>query len=64
MYKIKKRKFQKARDSFAVRYRRCNRCMKSLDIYSNEEIVCVLCGETFCANCITPHQKYCYSDYN
>ena len=63
-YRIKKRKFQKARESFAVRYRHCNRCKKSLNIQYNEEIVCALCGETFCFECINPHQKYCYSGYN
>lgn len=63
-YKKKKRKFQKTRDSFALRYRHCNRCEKNLDIYKNEEIVCALCGETFCAICINLHQKYCYSRYN
>lgn len=63
MCKIKKRKFQRVKDSFACRYKQCNRCEKNLNIYNNEEIVCVLCGETFCAGCISNHQKYCYNVY-
>lgn len=59
--KLKKRKLQRDRYSFAKRYRRCNRCEKNLNIYNDEEIVCGLCGETFCNRCINSHQKYCYS---
>ena len=62
-YKIKNRKFQRVRDSFAWRYRHCNRCETNLNIYTNEEIVCALCGETFCAHCVDDHQKYCYNVY-
>jgi hypothetical protein len=61
LYKLKKRKFQKFRESFAWRYRHCNRCEKHLNIHDNEEIVCGLCGETFCNYCINHHQKYCYN---
>jgi len=52
MLKLKKRKFQNFRSSFAKRYRQCNRCEKELNIHNNEEIVCLLCGETFCNYCI------------
>jgi hypothetical protein len=61
MLKLKKKKYQNNRSSFANRYRHCNRCKKELNIYNNEEFVCVLCGETFCNCCINKHQKYCYS---
>ncbi len=61
MLKLKKKKYENYRSSFAKRYRQCNRCEKELNIYNNEEIVCVLCGETFCNCCINNHQKYCYS---
>ena len=61
MLKSKKKKFQNNIASFANRYRHCNRCNKYLYIANDEEIVCGLCGETFCNNCITNHQKYCYS---
>ncbi|MFX0000465.1 MAG: hypothetical protein ACFE9Q_08215 [Candidatus Hodarchaeota archaeon] len=63
MYKIKKRKFQRDKDYFAWRYRHCNYCEKNLNIYNNEEIVCGLCGETFCNSCINHHQQYCYNLY-
>ena len=59
--KFKKRKFRIDRASFAERYRHCNRCEKNLNIINNEEIVCGLCGETFCNYCINNHQKYFYS---
>ena len=58
--KINKKKFEQKRKSFAQRYRHCNRCEKSLDIIIDEEIVCALCGETFCKSCIIKHQNYCY----
>ncbi|MHA2051504.1 MAG: hypothetical protein ACW986_17965 [Promethearchaeota archaeon] len=58
--KFKKRKHYKDQKTFAVRYRHCNRCEKQLKIYRDEEIVCVLCGETFCESCIRKHQQYCY----
>lgn len=63
MYKLKKRKFKRVKDSFAKRYRHCNRCEKNLNIYNDEEIVCGLCGETFCNCCISGHQKYCYNTF-
>jgi hypothetical protein len=59
--KIKKRKINKEQISFADRYRHCNRCEKYLHIEQNEEIVCALCGETFCINCINKHQQFCIS---
>ncbi|MFW9826272.1 MAG: hypothetical protein ACFFEY_01485 [Candidatus Thorarchaeota archaeon] len=62
--KLKKKKFEDLRLSFAKRYRICNRCETSLDIENDEEIVCLLCGETFCSNCISNHQKYCYDILN
>ena len=46
-------------ESFACRYRHCNQCEVKLNIDNDEEIVCVLCGETFCKNCILIHQEYC-----
>lgn len=46
-------------ESFACRYRHCNQCEVKLNIDNDEEIVCVLCGETFCKNCIIIHQEYC-----
>lgn len=58
--KLKEKKFQKLRYTFAFRYRHCNRCDKYLNISANEEIVCASCGETFCESCITNHQRYCY----
>ncbi|MFX1378529.1 MAG: hypothetical protein ACFFA4_05510 [Promethearchaeota archaeon] len=61
MLKLRKRKQLNYRSSFAKRYRHCNRCEKELNIINNEEIACVLCGETFCNSCINNHQKYCYS---
>ncbi|MFW9971065.1 MAG: hypothetical protein ACFFDF_12800 [Candidatus Odinarchaeota archaeon] len=64
MLKLKKRKFQNDRSSFAKRYQHCNRCEKELNIQNNDEIVCVLCGETFCNWCINKHQKYCYNILN
>lgn len=60
IHKLKKRKFQKFRDTFASKYQHCNHCKKFLNIFNNEEIICALCGETFCNCCITNHQKYCY----
>ncbi len=47
-------------ESFACRYRHCNECKRELDIFKDEEIVCALCGETFCSQCINIHQKFCY----
>ncbi len=47
-------------ESFACRYRHCNKCEGELDISKDEEIVCALCGETFCSHCIYLHQKSCY----
>ncbi|MFX1600658.1 MAG: hypothetical protein ACFFB6_08690 [Promethearchaeota archaeon] len=61
MLKLKKKKFEYNKSSFAKRYQRCNRCEKYLNIANDEEIVCGLCGETFCDFCIKSHQKYCYS---
>lgn len=58
--KIKKRRFYKEKFSFAERYRNCNRCEKRLCIEHDEEIVCALCGETFCGKCINKHQQYCF----
>jgi len=46
-------------ESFASRYRHCNHCEGDLNILEDEEIVCVLCGETFCDHCINIHQIYC-----
>ncbi|MFX0072816.1 MAG: hypothetical protein ACFFAO_17175 [Candidatus Hermodarchaeota archaeon] len=60
MLKLKKKRIESYRISFARRYRECNRCEKDLNILRNEEIVCALCGETFCNSCINKHQKYCY----
>ena len=62
--RFKKRKFRTVRASFAERYQHCNHCEKTLNIYNNEEVVCVLCGETFCNCCINTHQKYCYSAFD
>ncbi|MFX1388770.1 MAG: hypothetical protein ACFE9Z_01750 [Promethearchaeota archaeon] len=64
MLKFKKRKLEDLRSSFSLRYRHCNRCQKTLNIDNDEEIVCVLCGETFCSKCINSHQKYCYSTFD
>ena len=47
-------------ESFACRYRHCNKCEGELDISKDKEIVCDLCGETFCSRCIYLHQKSCY----
>ncbi len=58
--KLKDKKFQEYKNSFSERYRHCNRCEITLNIHNDEEIVCVLCGETFCNSCINKHQKYCY----
>ena len=46
-------------ESFACRYRHCNQCEVELDISRDKEVVCVLCGETFCTACIFIHQEYC-----
>ncbi|MBA7675880.1 hypothetical protein ES703_84119 [subsurface metagenome] len=46
-------------ESFACRYRHCSKCDVELDISNDDEIVCVLCGETFCSRCIYLHQKSC-----
>ena len=59
--KYKKRRITKEKIFFAERYRQCNRCEKYLQIDNDEEIVCVLCGETFCNECINKHQKFCIS---
>lgn len=63
LYKLKKRKFQRAKDLFAKRYQHCNRCKKHLNICYDEEIVCGLCAETFCNYCINNHQKYCFNKF-
>jgi hypothetical protein len=59
--RIKKKRIFKDQISFAERYRHCNRCEKYLFIDQDEEIVCALCGETFCINCISKHQELCNS---
>lgn len=58
--KIKKRRFNKEKISFAERYRNCNRCERDICIEYDKEIVCASCGETFCENCINRHQQFCY----
>lgn len=58
--KLKKKKFEKRRKLFAQGYRHCNHCEKHLNIKIDEEIICAICGETFCKSCITNHQKCCY----
>jgi len=55
--RIKKRRINKEQISFAERYRHCNRCEQYLHIDRDEEIVCALCGETFCLDCIHKHQQ-------
>ncbi|MFX1280600.1 MAG: hypothetical protein ACFFA3_14580 [Promethearchaeota archaeon] len=59
--KYKKRRITKEKITFAERYRRCNRCEKDLIIVNDEEVVCALCGETFCNECINKHQQFCYN---
>ena len=61
--RIKKKRMYKEQISFAERYRHCNRCENDLRIDHDEEIVCALCGETFCKNCIGIHQKFCDFNY-
>lgn len=61
LVKFRDKKFQKSKNSFSKRYQHCNRCEINLNISNNEEIVCGICGETFCNSCIDKHQKYCYS---
>ncbi|MFX1374722.1 MAG: hypothetical protein ACFFA0_02815 [Promethearchaeota archaeon] len=51
--------FYALQESFACRYRHCNECEGELDISKDQEVVCALCGETFCVSCINSHQKYC-----
>jgi hypothetical protein len=46
-------------ESFACRYSHCNHCEIKLNISNDEEVVCALCGETFCDRCIHIHQIYC-----
>jgi hypothetical protein len=58
--KLKRRKFSKQQKSFAERYKQCNRCDLKLNIYNDEEIVCAICGETFCKTCINKHQRFCF----
>lgn len=61
--RIKKGRIDKEQISFAERYRHCNRCENELQIDQDEEIVCALCGETYCKNCIDKHQKFCDFSY-
>ncbi|MFX1374724.1 MAG: hypothetical protein ACFFA0_02825 [Promethearchaeota archaeon] len=58
--KLKKRRFFKEKVSFEDRYQHCNRCKIYLNVDCDKEIVCALCGETFCNNCIDKHQQFCY----
>jgi len=64
IHKFKKKKYRSIRASFAERYRHCNHCEKNLNIFNNDEIVCGLCGETFCNRCINNHQIYCYGIFD
>ncbi|MFX1325589.1 MAG: hypothetical protein ACFE8N_11580 [Promethearchaeota archaeon] len=57
---FKRIKFSRSWKSFTERYNYCNRCERHLRITNDEEIVCALCGETFCCNCISIHQQSCY----
>ncbi|MFX0028824.1 MAG: hypothetical protein ACFE8B_06415 [Candidatus Hermodarchaeota archaeon] len=56
--RIKKKRIYKEQISFAEHYRHCNRCEKYLNIDQDEEIVCAICGETFCNDCIKNHQQF------
>ncbi|MFW9939552.1 MAG: hypothetical protein ACFFFT_00830 [Candidatus Thorarchaeota archaeon] len=47
-------------ESFACKYRHCSKCGVELDISKDKELVCALCGETFCSDCIYLHQKSCF----
>ena len=58
--KLKKRKFYKEQKSFSDRYKQCNRCGAKLNIFNDEEIICAVCGETFCGICINKHQRFCF----
>ena len=58
--RLKANIFRKYQQSFSYQYSHCNRCNKELDIKNDEEVVCILCGETFCEYCIAKHQVYCY----
>jgi len=48
--RLKINKFRRHQQTFSYRYNHCNRCSLALDIEHDEEIVCALCGETFCKN--------------
>lgn len=58
--RLKASKFRRYQQSFSYKYNHCNRCSIELGIKNDEEIVCELCGETFCKTCIGKHQVYCY----
>ena len=55
--KIELSRFNKNGLTSIERYQQCNRCKIKLNVDRDEEIICLLCGETFCNSCIDKHTK-------